>query len=136
MEIVQTCTSTRWWCMSMFGARFAVFVRRARVLPGPCHATRNLSFLRFHRRVGVNIPQDGNRSNMYGHVAVVPGHVWCTVYSVCAPGARVAQPMLCNSFHALLVFQLKKKFYNNSFITQIIFILLHWLHVLFFFYFF
>ena len=25
------------------GARFAVFVRRARVLPGPCHATRNLS---------------------------------------------------------------------------------------------
>jgi hypothetical protein len=29
--------------MSMFGARFAVFVRRARVLPGPCHATRNLS---------------------------------------------------------------------------------------------
>ena len=34
----------------MFGARFAVFVRRARVLPGPCPATRNLSFLRFHRR--------------------------------------------------------------------------------------
>ena len=32
------------------GARFAVFVRRARVLPIPCHATRNLSFLRFHRR--------------------------------------------------------------------------------------
>ena len=29
----------------MFGARFAVFVRRARVLPSPCHATRNLSFL-------------------------------------------------------------------------------------------
>ena len=36
--------------MGMFGARFAVFVRRARVLPGPCPATRNLSFLRFHRR--------------------------------------------------------------------------------------
>ena len=33
----------------MFGARFAVFVRRARVLPNPCPATRNLSFLRFHR---------------------------------------------------------------------------------------
>ena len=32
-----------------FGARFAVFVRRARVLPIPCPATRNLSFLRFHR---------------------------------------------------------------------------------------
>jgi hypothetical protein len=30
--------------MSMFGARFAVFARRARVLPGPCPATRNLSF--------------------------------------------------------------------------------------------
>jgi hypothetical protein len=33
----------------MFGARFAVFVRRARVLPSPCPATRNLSFLRCHR---------------------------------------------------------------------------------------
>jgi hypothetical protein len=30
----------------VFGARFAVFVRRARVLPGPCPATRNLWFLR------------------------------------------------------------------------------------------
>ena len=46
MEIVQTGTSTWRWCMVMFGARFAVFVRRARVLPSPCHATRNLSFLR------------------------------------------------------------------------------------------
>jgi hypothetical protein len=27
--------------MSMFGARFAVFVRRLRVLPTPCHATRS-----------------------------------------------------------------------------------------------
>jgi hypothetical protein len=36
--------------MSMFCARFAVFVRRARVLPTPCPATRNLSFLRCHRR--------------------------------------------------------------------------------------
>ena len=50
MKIVQTCTRTWRWCMSMFSARFAVFVRRARVLPGPCPATRNLSFLRFHRR--------------------------------------------------------------------------------------
>jgi hypothetical protein len=32
----------------MFGARFAVFVRRARVLPGPCHATRNLLVLEVH----------------------------------------------------------------------------------------
>ena len=76
--------------MHMFGARFAVFVRRARVLPGPCPATRNLSFLRFHRRrhtvvssccftemvrAGVKIPQDGNRANVYGHVAVVHVHV-------------------------------------------------------------
>ena len=36
---IDTCV----WCMGMFGARFAVFVRRARVLLGPCHATRNLS---------------------------------------------------------------------------------------------
>jgi hypothetical protein len=43
MEIVQTGTDTWPWCMGIFGARFAVFVRRARVLPSPCHATRNLS---------------------------------------------------------------------------------------------
>jgi hypothetical protein len=36
MEIAQTCTGTWRWCVSMFGARFAVFVRRARVLPSPC----------------------------------------------------------------------------------------------------
>ena len=29
----------------MFGARFAVFARRARVLPSRSQATRNLSFL-------------------------------------------------------------------------------------------
>ena len=96
----------------MFGARFAVFVRRARVLPSPCYATRNLSFLRFHRRrhpvvstrcfsglvrVGVKIPQDGNRANVYGHVAAVHGYVWRTLCSVCATGARVAQPVPCNS---------------------------------------
>ena len=173
------------WCMGMFGARFAVFVRRARVLPGPCPATRNLSFvevspapspccfnswyhwdgtgwcenstrwksckrvrardrgawaclahalqylcdgraccparamqlvicrfLRFHWRrhlvvstcgsletvrVGVKIPQDGNRANGYRHVYMVPGHVWRTLCSVCATGARVAHPVPCNS---------------------------------------
>ena len=79
MEIVQTGTAATWrWCMGMFGARFAVFVRRARVLPSPCPATRNLSFLRFHWhrdtvvstccfsglvRVGAKIPQDGNRAD-------------------------------------------------------------------------
>jgi hypothetical protein len=50
MEIVQTGTGTWPWCMGMFGARFAVFVRRARVLLTPCPAIRNLSFLRFHWR--------------------------------------------------------------------------------------
>ena len=98
--------------MGMFGARYAVSVRRVRVLPTLCPATRNLSFLRFHQRrnpdvstcgfsglvrVGVKIPQDGNRANRYGHVAVVHGHVWRTVCSVCATGARVARPVPCNS---------------------------------------
>ena len=44
METKQTCTRTYICVMSMFGARFAVFVRRARVLPSPSQATRNLSF--------------------------------------------------------------------------------------------
>ena len=169
----------------MFGARFAVFVRQAHVLPSPCPATRNLSFLRCFTgtvtllfqlvvhwdstgwrenstrwksckpvrtrgrgawaslahnlqclcggracllalalqlvicrsggftgavtllfqlvvslemvRVGVKIPQDGNRANVYGHVAVVHGHVWRTLCSVCATGARVARPVPRNS---------------------------------------
>ena len=108
MEIVQTGIHTWPWCMGMLGARFAVFVRRARVLPTPCRATRNLWFLRLfgHRhtvvstrcatgivRVGVKIPQDGNRANRYGHVAMVLGHVWRTVCSVCMTGARVAHPL-------------------------------------------
>ena len=41
MEIVQTGTGTWIQCVGMFGARFAVFVRRARVLLTPCHATRS-----------------------------------------------------------------------------------------------
>ena len=117
MEIVQTDTGTYVWCTSTFGARFAVFVRRARVLPTPCYATRNLSFLRFHRRrdtvvstccftgmvrVGVKIPQDGNRTNTYGRVAVVREHVWRTVCSVCATSARVARPVPCNSEFVVL----------------------------------
>ena len=112
MEIVQTGTATWRWCMGMFGARFAVFVRRARVLLSPLYATRNLSFLRFHRhrrtvvstrcfteivRVGAKIPQDGNRANVYEHVAVVHEHVLRTLCSVCATGARVAHPVPCNS---------------------------------------
>ena len=69
-------------------------------------------FLRFHRRRhpvvstrcftglvrdGVKIPQDGNRANGYGHMAVVHGHVWRTLCSVCATGVRVAHPVSCNS---------------------------------------
>ena len=48
-------------------------------------------------RVGVKIPQDGNRANGFGHVAMVHEHVWRTLCSVCATGARVAQPVPCNS---------------------------------------
>ena len=111
MEIVQTSSSPRSWCMSMFCARFAVFVRPLRVLPSPCPATRNLSFWRVHRhrhpvvstrcfsgivRVGMKIPQDGNRANKYEHVVVVHEHVRRTGCSVCATGARVAQPVPCN----------------------------------------
>jgi hypothetical protein len=69
-------------------------------------------FLRFHRhrhtvvstcgftglvRIGVKIQQDGNRANVYGHVVTVHGHVWRTLCSVCATGARVARPVPCNS---------------------------------------
>ena len=31
------------------------------------------------------------------HVAMVHGHVWRTLCSVCATGARVAHPVPCNS---------------------------------------
>ena len=48
-------------------------------------------------RVGVKIAQDGNRANTYKHVAVVHEHVCGTLCSVCATGARVAQPVPCNS---------------------------------------
>ena len=75
----------------MYGARFAVFSRRARVLPSPSQATRNLSFLEVFTgarhvvvssccftglvRVGVNFPLNGNRANVHMHMAVVLGHV-------------------------------------------------------------
>jgi hypothetical protein len=98
--------------MGMFGARFAVFVRRVRVLPSPCRATRNLWLSRLFvtvtlwlqlviftgmARGGVRIPQDGNRANRYEHVVMVHEHDWRMVCSVCAAGARVAQPVPCNS---------------------------------------
>ena len=103
--------------MSMFGARFAVFVRRARVLPTPCPATRNLLVLEVSPapspccfnslftgmiRVGAKIPQDGNPANVYGRVAVVHGHVWRTLLQclcdgrACCP-ARALQLVICGS---------------------------------------
>ena len=71
----------------------------------PCTtATCSYTFARFPTccftglvRVGVKIPQDGNRANRYEHVAVVHGHVWRTLCSVCATNARVARPVFCNS---------------------------------------
>ena len=47
-------------------------------------------------RVGMKIPQDGNRTNGYGHVVVLHGHVWRTVGSVCANAACFAQPFPWN----------------------------------------
>ena len=97
----------------MFGARFAVFARRARVLPSPSQATRNLSFLEVFSgavtlllqvrcftglvRVGLYFPLNGNRANVYAHVVVVREHVWRTLCSVCKTGARVAQSFPSNS---------------------------------------
>ena len=75
----------------MCGARFAVLARRARVLPSPSQATRNLSFLEVFTgavtllcqvvvslglvRVGLNFPLIGKRTNKHGHMAVVREHV-------------------------------------------------------------
>ena len=97
----------------MFGARYAVFARPARVLPSRSQATRNLSFLEVSPapitlllqvvvalglvRVGLKFPLNGNRANVYAHVVAVREHVWRTVCSVCATGARVAQSFPSNS---------------------------------------
>ena len=47
-----------------------------------------------------------NRANRYGHVAVVHGHVWRTLCSVCATGARVFFPLhaTCNELVQKLSF--------------------------------
>ena len=97
----------------MYGARFAVFARPARVLPSPSQATRNLSFLEVSAapsrwlfqvvvslglvRVGLYFLLNGTCANVYAHVVVVREHVWRTVCSVCATGARVSQSFLSNS---------------------------------------
>ena len=113
------------------------------MLLSPCPATRNLSFLRFHRhrhpvvstrcftglvRVGVKIPQDGNRANMYAHVAMVPEHVWRTVCSVFATGARVGSARNCRVIRNtvqqhLKVFKMKKQL--NFFNSNLVHITLH-----------
>ena len=97
----------------MFGARFAVFARRARVLPSPSQATRNLSFLEVFSGgrhvvvstgcftglvwVGLTFPLNENRANVYAHVVVMREHVWRTLCSICKTGARVAQSFPSNS---------------------------------------
>ena len=97
----------------MYGARFAVFARPARVLPSPSQATRNLSFLEVFSgavtllfqvvvslglvRVGLNVPLNGTCTNVYAHVVMVREHVWRTLCSVCVTGARVARTFLSNS---------------------------------------
>ena len=97
----------------MRGARFAVLVRPARVLPSRSQATRNLvvscGFTGADHvvvssrcctglaRVGLNLPLNGTCTNVYAHVVVVREHVWRTLCSVCATGARVAQSFLSNS---------------------------------------
>ena len=116
METVQTCTRTWWWCVGMYGARFAVFDCTALVLPSRSQATRNLSFFEVSPatvttvvstrcltglvRVGLTFPLNGTCANKYAHVAMVREHVWRTVCSVCATGARVARPkqlVICRS---------------------------------------
>ena len=46
---------------------------------------------------GLKFPLDETCTNKYAHVVVVREHVWRTLCSVCATGARVAQPFLSNS---------------------------------------
>ena len=97
----------------MFGARFAVFPRPARVLPSRSQATRNLvvscGFTGADHvvvssrcctglvRVGLNFPLTETCANVYAHVVVMRVHVWRTLCSVCATGARVAQSFPSNS---------------------------------------
>ena len=97
----------------MCGARFAVIAQSARVLPSPSQATRNLSFLEVSPtavtllfqvvvslglvRDGLNVPLNGTCANVYAHVVVMREHVWRTVCSVGATGARVAHPFPSNS---------------------------------------
>ena len=48
-------------------------------------------------RDGLKVPLDETCTNKYAHVVVRSEHVWRTLCSVCATGARVAQSFLSNS---------------------------------------
>ena len=48
-------------------------------------------------RVGLNFSLNGNSANVYAHVPMCHVHVWRTLCSVCATGARVAQSFPSNS---------------------------------------
>ena len=90
-----------------------MFVRTARVLPSRSQATRNLSFFEVFSvavtllfqvvvspglaRVGLNFTLNETCTNVYAHVVVVRVHVWRTLCSVGATGARVAQSFPSNS---------------------------------------
>ena len=91
----------------MCGARFAVFARRARVLPSPSQTTRNLSFLEVSPApitllFQVVVALDwyglvGTCANVYAHVPLCHEHEWRTVCRVGAYGARVVHHFLSNS---------------------------------------
>ena len=93
----------------MFGARSAVFARRARVLPSPSQATFLEVFSGGRHvvvstgcftglvRVGLNVPHNGTCTNVHAHVVAVREHVRRTLCSVCKTSVRVAQSFSSNS---------------------------------------
>ena len=98
--------------ISMYGARSAVFARTGRVLSITSQATRNFLVLEVSTGtvtccfnsmftgmypVGMNVPLKTNRANKYAHVHMCHKHVWRTVCSVCAYGARVVHHFPSNS---------------------------------------
>ena len=58
MKSTSMCSGTYMWCMGVFGARFAVFVRLACVLFSPRHATRNFRLL---NKMKINLLVPGTR---------------------------------------------------------------------------
>ena len=120
MKPMQTATPPWQWCIGIFGAWSAKFLRRVcvfvqpfcvifflEVSPAPSHCGFNLLFTGIVW-VGMKIPLDGNRANWYGHVAMVHGHDWRMLCSVCALDLRVAQPFPCNSHFLFLRFHRRR----------------------------